>query len=189
MTNHSLKAMGACLVCFSFFTAGCDSGSTAAPQQKVSQEEAPPAIQTTFNSSDKSSKTNGNFIVAMAKIQTSQDRLEPPATPTSAATLTKSPYSTLGKFIKIKGTIFKVEELPLTPGMTGQWAEVLLLSPNANNPLGASTIDFLYYGDIANINSGDVVWCTGYFAGTYESQNAMGGTVEGLSMVGNKISS
>jgi len=189
MQNCKHRVIGACFVCFSLLFVGCDSGTKAESQQKSAQKEEPQeALQTTFNTTDKSSKTNGNFVIAMAKIQKNEDKLEPPAAAISASSLTKSPYSNIGKLIRIKGKSYKVEELPLTPGMTGQWAEILLLSPNNNNPLGASTIDFLYYGDISKINSGDDVWCTGYFAGSYDSQNAMGGTVEALALVGNKIS-
>lgn len=140
-----------------------------------------------FNKSDKSVEINGNILVAMAKAPgisgTSPDVFEKK----NASELTKSPYSSIGKLIKIKGKVFKVEELPVNPGIPGNWAELLVLTPNKNSAIEVSTISFLYNGDISSINSGDMVTCSGYFAGTYQSQNAMGGTVEGLSVVGNQI--
>lgn len=183
MTNYSFKTIGACFVFLSMFAAGCDSGSNAAaPQQKIAKEESQPI----FNSSDKSINTNGNLAVAISVLPGLTDSINNQAVTINATTLTKSPYSSIGKLIKIQGEVFKVEE---APGTSGKAAEVLLLAANKNNPLGASTVSFLYFGDISKINSGDVVWCTGFFIGTYDSQNAMGGAVEGLSMVGNKISS
>ncbi len=188
--NYSYKVIAAYFFCLSLFFAGCDNGTKAEPQKKASQVEDPQvAHQTTFNTTDKSFKTNGNALLAFEKIQSGDIKLEKQAVSISAAALTKTPYSTLGKLVKIKGDVIKVEEIPLAPGMTGSWAEILLLSQNQNNPLGQSTIDFLYYGDISNINAGDTLWCTGYFVGTYESQNAMGGMVEGLAFIGNKVNS
>lgn len=140
-----------------------------------------------FNTSDKSVEINGNILVAMAKTsgisRTSSDVFEKK----NASELTKSPYSSIGKLIKIKGKVFKVEELQRNPDMPGNWAEILVLAPNKNSAIEVSTISFLYDGDISSINSGDIITCSGYFAGTYQSQNAMGGTVEGLAVVGNQV--
>lgn len=140
-----------------------------------------------FNTSDKSVEINGNILVAMTKTPgisgTSSDVFEKK----NASELTKSPYSSIGKLVKIKGKVFKVEELQRNPDIHGNWAEILMFTPNKNSATEFSTISFLYDGDISPVNSGDIITCSGYFAGTYQSQNAMGGTVEGLSVVGNQI--
>lgn len=140
-----------------------------------------------FNKTDKSIETNGNVPVAMTKIIGVSGTNHDASVKITSAELTKSPYSSLGKLVKIKGQIFKVEELPSNPGTPGRWAEILLLAPNKNSATQVSTISYIYDGDISAINSGDVITCSGFFAGTYQSQNSMGGAVEGLLVVGNKI--
>jgi hypothetical protein len=104
----------------------------------------------------------------------------------TAEIITKSPYSALGKPYKIVGEIYKVEELP--PGRyEGRWSEILLLTPNPNSPHGVTTVDYIFNGDISKIRSGQRVVCAGYFVGTYDSPNAIGGTVEAIAFVGNKV--
>ena len=71
--------------------------------------------------------------------------------------------------------------------MQGSWSEILMLVGNANSPLGATTVSFIYKGDISEVNSNQTITCAGYFIGTYESQNSMGGMVEGVVLVGNKL--
>lgn len=62
---------------------------------------------------------------------------------------------------------------------------MLLLTDNPNSPLGITTIDFIYNGDISKIKSGQIITCAGFFIGTFDSANAMGGRVEAVTMVGN----
>lgn len=140
-----------------------------------------------FNKTDKAIETNGNVPVAMTKIIGVNGTNHDSPVKITSTELTKSPYSSLGKLIKIKGQVFKVEELQRNPDIPGRWAEILLLAPNKNSATQVSTISYIYDGDISTINSGDVITCSGFFSGTYQSQNAMGGAVEGLSVVGNKI--
>lgn len=173
---------GLALVWFFFSSNKGQSSQNNQPGQPVKQDQI-----VGFNKSDKSIETNGNVEVAVKKILTSGVSSETPVQINSTE-LTKSPYSSIGKLIKIKGKVYKVEELPATPGMPGNWAEILLLAPNKNSALEVSTINFIYAGDISAINSGDIIMCSGYFTGTFQSQNAMGGAVEGLVLVGNKIS-
>ena len=102
----------------------------------------------------------------------------------TAETITKSPYSAIGKLHKISGEVYKTEELP-PDKFKGRWSEILLLTKNPNSHLGVTTIDFLYNGDTSHIKSGKVITCAGYFVGTFESENAMGGKVEAITFVGN----
>ena len=161
-------------------------------QQVSQQRHYDPAARSEpvyeFNMSDKSITTNGNLIVAASKIMNSTPtQVWQAAQPVSPAKITKSPYSSLGKLCKLTGSVYKVEEFPPTPNLTGQWAEVLMLAGNPNSPLGTTTVDFMYNGDIDRINANTYITCAGYFIGTYESQNAMGGTVEGVVIVGNSF--
>ena len=141
-----------------------------------------------FNTSDKSVATNGNMTYAVKLINlSSEEDTWKRSQKISASTITKSPYSSLGQLVQMKGEIYNIEECSPSMGLQGKWAEILVLVNNPNSPMGVSTISFINNCDISKINSGDKVICGGYFIGTYESQNAMGGTVEGLSLIGNAI--
>jgi len=144
-----------------------------------------PFISKSFNTSDKNIASSGNVAVGVEKI-TSMDINDVwnEAQPTTAEVLTKSPYSAIGKLYKIKGEVYKVEELPPNR-FNGRWSEILLFAKNQNSHLGVTTIDFLYNGDTSNIRSGKTITCAGYFVGTFESENAMGGKVEAITFVGN----
>lgn len=169
-----------------FLLFGCNNpqAGTGQPSQSTPAVAAP----LEFNKSDKSIMSNNNLAVAVSKLaKETPDGMLSLADPINISTITKSPYSLIGRICKITGRVYKIEELPPEAGRQGKWGEILLLVENPNSPLGATTIDYIYNGDISKINSGQVISCVGYFVGTYESENAMGGTVEAVSLVGNKI--
>ena len=159
-------------------------------QQRSSEPETPSQSVHEFNVSDKSIVTNGNLAVAGYKVtQLIPRQIWQNAVEASPAKITKSPYSSIGKLIKFTGSVYKVEELPPTPDLTGQWVEVLIQAVNQNAPLGVTTVDFIYNGDVNKIDPNTYITCAGYFIGTYEGHNAMGGTVEGMVVVGNAFKS
>ena len=144
-------------------------------------------VKMSFDTTNKSISLNGNIDVAMNKINDlGTNSVWDNSKPTTAEILTKSPYSAIGNLYKIIGKIYKVEELP-PGGIKGHWSELLLLTDNPNSPLGATTIDFLYNGDITNIQSGQIITCSGFFVGTFESDNSVGGKVEAITLVGNDL--
>lgn len=164
---------------------GCDnkpSASTA--QQNLVPEQ--PTVPNEFNTSDKSIESNGNILVAFSKYKQMVDT-GPIAEFMHASEITKSPYSNLGKMVMVKGRVYKVEELPPDPRLPGRMHEILILTNNSNSALGATTIDCLCIGDVSKVNSDQIATCGGYFVGTYDSPNAMGGTVEALTIVGNIV--
>lgn len=167
-----------------FVLVGCEGkGSAQAPEPAQVEKKRPE-----FNTSDKSVESNNNFGAAALKVSETQgDELWANAEKVQVDRLTKSPYSAIGKVFKVTGEIYKVEELPANNGRQGHWSEILMMTRNSNAPAGASTISYIYNGDISNINANQVVTCAGYFVGTYKSQNMMGGEVEGLVLVGNKV--
>lgn len=167
------------IVAAALLFSGCDKNQSTENSTKAIGE---------FNKSDKSIETNGNVAVAIAKIINDGGIVIGVPEQINASELTKSPYSSIGKLVKVKGKVYQLEELPHNEGFKGRWAEILMSSPNKNNAFGVSTIDFMYSGDISAINSGDVITCSGYFVGTFQSQNAMGGAVESLVFVGTEIS-
>lgn len=144
-------------------------------------------VKMSFNTENKSISLNGNMVVAMHKINDMGiNSVWDNSEIITAEALTKSPYSSIGKLCKISGKIYKVEELP--PGeFKGHWSELLLLTDNLNSPLGITTIDFIYNGDISNIRSGQIITCAGFFIGTFDSENALGGKVEAVAFVGNDV--
>jgi hypothetical protein len=81
--------------------------------------------------------------------------------------------------------VYKIEELPPNPSFPGKMTEVLLLADDKNSAVGATTIDCVCIGDTSHVKSNQPASCGGYFVGTYNTENAMGGTVEGLAVVGN----
>lgn len=157
---------------------GCESNKNYVPTNE------PPAdkVQTEFNTSDKSMMTNGNLLVASARLE--KGLPTDTITKINAENLSKSPYSSIGKLHKIYGKIYKIEELPPALGLKGQWTEILLITGNPNSPLGSSTIDCIFQGSAENFKSGKVASCSGYFIGTFESTNAMGGSVESYVFMG-----
>jgi len=166
-----------------------DNAQSSTVDQAADQSEQAHADMqnTSFNTSDKSINTNGNVLVAVNKIdKMGNTSVWDTADQASTETLTKSPYSAIGKLKKISGRVYKVEELP--PGdFQGRWSELLLLANNPNSPLGSTTVDFMYNGDISKVRSGQRMTCAGYFVGTFESENAMGGKVEAVVLVGNDL--
>lgn len=139
-----------------------------------------------FNSSDKSILSNGNMAVAAQRLRNmTPAEVWKSATPVSPSKITKSPYSSMGRLFRVTGSVYKVEEFPPTSSLSGQWTEVLMLVGNANSPLGVTTVDFIFNGDPEQLNSGTYITCAGCFVGTYETQNAYGGTIEALAIVGN----
>jgi hypothetical protein len=162
---------------------GINNASVPAVKQGFA---SPNSKQLTFNTSDKTITSNGNMLVAYSKISS----MIPESTwawsdQVPIATLTKTPYSYIGKLIKLNGQVYKIEQLPPEAGRNGEWYEALLLCNNPNSPLGTTTIDFIFQGDGSSVNGEDYLTCGGYFVGTYESQNAMGGTVEAMALIGN----
>jgi hypothetical protein len=159
---------------------GCDNSKGSAPIR----ESPAPKIQTEFNTSEKSILTNGNIMIASNRLVASNGDSWNSIKKVSAESVSKSPYSNMGKLQKISGQVYKVEELPPSLGLKGQWSEAMMLAGNQNSPLGTSSIDCVYQGSPDLIKSGRVATCTGYFIGTFESENAMGGSVEALVFVG-----
>jgi len=151
------------------------------------QPDAVKQTQTEFNTSDKSIETNNNINVAFSKYLQGASNSGPYLQVMSAADITKSPYSNLGKMVMVKGQIYKVEELPPDPTLPGKMYEILLLTKNPNSPLGATTINCMCIGDIKGASPKQTASCGGYFVGTFNSPNSVGGIVEALVIVGNVV--
>lgn len=162
------------------------SSKTLRNSEQNYTESTPIKQNDEFNIQDKNIFSNGNFAVAIERIAkiTPQELFNKGIT-VSASSITKSPYSNIGRICKLTGQVYKIEELPPKPNMPGQWSEILMLVNNPNSNLGQSTVDFIYQGDISEINSGKWITACGYFIGTYESENSLGGKVEALSLLGN----
>ncbi|GJQ22150.1 MAG: hypothetical protein HBSIN02_25050 [Bacteroidia bacterium] len=180
----------ATLLVYNFYNFSQELVSSQPSQLKVPQYSQP-APQTApqpteFNTADISISRNGNFFVAANKIRNyTPSQIWQRSRSISAASLTKSLYSSIGKLYRLHGQVYTVVELPPTSNLSGQWAEVLMAVPNPNSPLGVTTLNFLYNGDFNQINPNTYITCAGYFIGTYESENALGGKVEAIALVGN----
>jgi hypothetical protein len=141
-----------------------------------------------FDTSNKSCLINGNMPKAIEKIsRTSSDETWQSATDASALNITKDHYSYIGKVFSITGTVYKIERLPQTPARKGNWSEILMSAQNRNSPAGVTTIDVLFNGDISNINPKSRIKVAGYYIGTVESMNLLGGSVECLVFVANAL--
>jgi len=172
----------ACLI-----TAACNNSqaSNTSLQSKQSQNTPKKAL---LNPSDKSIESNGYMTIAVNKINGmgSKSVLEE-SIPVTAEELTKSPYSAMGKPHRITGEVYKVEEFPPIGGLQGHWSEILLMAENPNSLLGLTTIDFMFNGDISKIKSGQRLTCAGFFVGTFQSENTLGGKDETYVLVGNDL--
>ncbi len=180
-----LAVIGLCLL----FGMSCGNNGAQTQEQKGSKNK-----KFTFSRDNKDAATNGNIQTAMHMFNWVKesggtfDAASIGIEKGGVDEISKKVYSCIGKLYTVRGRVFKVEELPPGPkGTNTDWGDVLMLVPNSNSPLGASTVEFLYAGDITQIKSQGVYEATGYFVGTYESQNALGGKVEGLLFVGNSI--
>ena len=190
-----VSAMGFVGICLAaVFYVGSGANTQNRPQvpsreygdQSSSGNSSTTTSITEFNTSSKDAIGSGNIVVAMLKVQNLEPRdLWQGSKWMSAASLSKSPYSAIGNLYRITGQIYKIEEMPPNARISGRWWEILLTANNPNSPLGSSTVDFMMNGDAKDINPNSYITVAGYFAGSYESQNAMGGTVEGLVIVGN----
>lgn len=161
--------------------------SLSACSSSNSQEPVKTPNKSEFNTSDKSIETNNNIPVAFNKYIQNANSYGPTANFMIASEITKSPYSNLGKMVMVKGRIYKVEELPPDPSLPGNMHEILMLTDNPNSPLGVTTIDCMCIGDIHGAGPKKVATCGGYFVGTFNSPNSVGGTVEALVIVGNIV--
>ena len=181
MNNKTINHLFVFLV-LSIISFGCDQGGCQ-PTDKHNVSAGP---QTTFNVSDNMISSNGNIVVAIKMIgQASPDAIWNNAKDTTASIITKNPYLFIGTLCKIYGRVSRVEAFPLYPELPGHWSEILMLTANRNSPLGTSNVGFIYNGDIATVNSRDRMTCAGYYVGTYETENAFGGKLEVLVIVGN----
>ncbi len=158
--------------------------------QNLQQESKSDAGQLSeFNRTNKSFLENGNGPIAVRRMNSSTPgRLWRNAESVPLEQLTKSPCSSLGKLCKFSGVVQQIEELP--PNATlppGKWSAILILAANRNTPLGFISLEILYNGDPEPINAGSNVTFAGYFIGTQEGQNLLGGTVECLVFVTNII--
>ena len=160
------------------------SASTVPDDSPRKVENHSKAIQTEFNTSEKAVLENGNLAVAVEKLKISGAKS---VEKTSIVEVTKNPYSALGKVCTFRGQAVKIEALPPNPDMQGTWTDILVAVQNANSPLGVTTVEFICKGDMTSVNAGNYITVSGYFVGTYESQNAIGGTVEGLMLVGDSL--
>ena len=164
--------------------------SDASLQQPVSDKRT-----FTFNTGDKEARTNGNIKTAVEMFDWTAlngkkmtDLHVQETINVSAAVLTRQPLSYIGKVVKIRGTIYRVEETAL-PGRTNgrRWTELLLLTQNRNSPLGVATIDVLFDGDASDLRNDEAADVTGYFCGTTIVPNALGGQAEAMMLVSSAI--
>lgn len=165
------------VIFFIFLSFGCDNSHS----EKEGQVQTP----LDFNKTDKSIATNGNLEVALEKFKQGDRFNGSPGQKISISVLSKSPYSNIGEFVVVKGRVYKIEEQPPIPDFPGKITEVLMLTENKNSPFGVTTIDCVCIGDTSHIENNKEMSCGGYFLGTFESQNSMGGAVEAFTIIGN----
>lgn len=177
---------------------GCDNGLYSKPKTEVAvkteqndsnlkNQHTPADVQKKFpgfNTSEKDIVSNGNLAAAVELLGGNSGQPWDTIKKTTIESISKSPYSAMGKLYSISGKVYKVEELPPSLGLKGDWSEIIMLANNPNSALGASTIDCIYSGTVDKIKAGRTATCSGYFVGTFESQNAMGGMVESYVFVG-----
>lgn len=156
---------------------------TACNQTPVHEAPEPAKLQAVFNQSDKSVMSNGNLVYAVDKLNSGSDSLDGVKT-TDIESVSKSPYSSIGNIYRIIGKVYKIEQLPPMKGVSGPWTELLMLANNPNSATGVSTVDCVYSGSPDKINSGTWATCTGYFIGTADTQNILGGQIESFVFVG-----
>jgi len=172
------------------FLLGCECGRnrpTPASQVSVAQktEEAKPT-RYEFSNESIDIGQNGNIKPAMLLMEDiGPDSLKTRCDTATAGQITKAPYSYIAHLIKIGGKINSIQEL--SPSVAAGWHEVMLLTKNENSAFGSISIDYLYNGDVSEMKTGDAVICYGCFIGTAKSENIMGGNVEVLAIVGNRM--
>lgn len=187
-----LVAVQICAIVLAFVTnpaqtSGSDSIASQVPGQSTSANRT-----FTFNKGDKNVVANGNLPIAiemhdyMAEKGAKPDLSALDGDLADISSITRKPYSAIGKIFKVRGKVYKIEELPPSASRSKTaWSELLLLVKNPNSRGGVTTVDFIYNGDTTSIKNNATLEIVGYFIGTYESTNAFGGQVEGLTFVGN----
>jgi hypothetical protein len=160
--------------------------------QKVAAGGKPEALKdeqvSSFNVTEKSFALNGNLKAAVDRLRsTTPDSIWAAANDSQVSKITLSPYSFLGKPIRLSGTVYKIEQFAPEDSLGGTWYEVLITVQNSNSPLGATTVDFIYNGDGAAIDPQSNLTCAGYFIGMAEGPNALGGQVDIVVLAGNVV--
>lgn len=139
-----------------------------------------------FNVSDKSFDSNGNLQIAFNLLRGSDPSATWKASENrTVVDITRSPYSSLGKLIKLTGKLSEVEELP--PALMSElgWYSLLVMAPNPNNALGGTLVELIYHGDALKIPPQSIISFAGYFVGTF--RDASPAHFEQLVVVGNSI--
>jgi len=176
---------------------GCNQQNGRAPQtpeqqlslqdqqeQTTDNEQSEQLLE--FNNTDTSIATNGNVAVAVQRLESlSPSELWQNSSVTSPSKLIKNPHALMGHLVKLTGSVYNIAESSPTKIPTGHWTEMLMVVGNINSPIGATSVDFTYKGDVRGVHSGATIICAGYFIGTYRSKSAQDSTIECLSVVGN----
>jgi hypothetical protein len=150
----------------------------------VSAQDRP----STFNTVEKSVTKNGNLQVAISKITSlSPEALWRAASFLPIEQITKNPYSSMGRLCKISGVVDEIQEMPPDKIMSGRCSDILIMVKNRNASLGMSGIEIFYAGDPRDINPETTITFAGYYIGTIQTHNLMGGIVENLVFVTNSI--
>jgi hypothetical protein len=145
--------------------------------------------QGTFNTTDKSAKTNGNFDVAMKKLNRAYAGQEPrpEAVEISMQELSMSPHASIGKFIRVLCYPYKTEKVPPNDSIGNNWFEILALADNPNAILKVTSLDIFLKNERLTLKPNTPEEITGYFIGTHDTINAMGGPVEAYVFVANSF--
>lgn len=109
------------------------------------------------------------------------------AQPINAARLTRNKDSYEGKIVRLKGIVWQIEQLPPIESIKDDWYQMQIMVDNPNSTLGVTSIYFIYIGDASNVEPKTEITCAGYYVGTQQGENAFGGPVEALTIVGNAI--
>jgi len=132
--------------------------------------------------------SNGNRRLANLKVvDMTIDSIINNAENVSIVELTKSPYNYLGKIIKVHGLVRVIEQMPPDSIILGTWHTILIACENPNSIGRITTLCVDYKGKTVNVNPDDYADVAGYFVGTYETTNLMGGVGTAYLMVGNYI--
>jgi hypothetical protein len=161
----------------------------AAENKEDVESVAPDVVpEPQFTTNDKSVKSNGNILIAARIVnETKANGTLNGSQKVPLQQLMLKPYSYLGKLVSLSGRIYKIEQLPPDRGLPGDWYEILLIGENPNSPLGMTTIDCMYKGDASSLKPKSIMEFSGYFVGTADSPNSVGGRVEAVMLIGNAI--
>lgn len=160
------------------------------PQKQVVDYHytSPKSTLIEFDLNNQDPIASGNLVTAIKKTNiTSQETMINTSFPVVPEDVTQNPLRYIGKIVRTKVQIAKIEQLENNEEMTGFWFSIIGYAKNSIDSKKVTTIEYILKGKATSLNIGQIVTCFGYFVGIGEGKNALNSNIKLIEIVGNKV--